>query len=112
MASWEDKFVRILETDDWVVDYDKEKRKYRVSKFEGYHFKDEIWFDAYEENEVSKKWYLFKDRLPKLNELVEVKIVVDGEERYYLDQLMQTKDGKYRWLYNYYGNAEISWRRV
>ena len=52
MASWEDKFVRILETDDWVVDYDKEKRKYRVSYFEDFHFVDEIWFDAYEDKEI------------------------------------------------------------
>ena len=45
------KFVRILETDEWVIDYDKEKRKYRVSYFEEFHFCDEIWFDAYEEKE-------------------------------------------------------------
>lgn len=106
------RFTRILETDDWVIDYDKVNNKYRVAYFVGYNFVDEIWFDAYEEKEIPKKWYFLKDRFPKLNELVEVKIIVDGEERCYLDQLMQTKDGKYRWLYNYYGNAEIFWRRV
>lgn len=53
MASWENKFVRILEKDEWVVDYDKEKKRYRVSYFEEFHFCDEIWFDAYEEKEVS-----------------------------------------------------------
>lgn len=52
MASWEDRFVRILETDEWVVDYDKEKRKYRISYFEDFHFVDEVWFDAYEEKEA------------------------------------------------------------
>lgn len=46
-----DRFVRILEIDDWIVDYDKEKKKYRVSYFEDYHFVDELWFDAYKENE-------------------------------------------------------------
>lgn len=51
MASWEDKFVRILESDDWVINYDKEKKKYRVSYFEDFHFVDEIWFDCYEERE-------------------------------------------------------------
>lgn len=45
--------IRILENDDWVVDYDKENRKYRVSYFEDFHFKDEIWFDAYEEKECN-----------------------------------------------------------
>lgn len=52
MASWEDRFVRILESDDWIIDYDKEKRKYRVSYFEEFHFVDEIWFDAYEDKEI------------------------------------------------------------
>ena len=47
-----DRFVRILEKDEWVVDYDREKKKYRVSYFEEFHFCDEIWFDAYEEKEV------------------------------------------------------------
>ena len=46
------RFVRILESDDWIIDYDKEKKKYRVSYFEDFHFCDEIWFDAYEEKEV------------------------------------------------------------
>lgn len=64
MAIWEDKFVRILETDEWVVDYDKEKRKYRVSYFEEFHFCDEIWFDAYEEKEVD-------DRINKIVEKLE-----------------------------------------
>lgn len=54
MTSWENKFVRILESDDWIVDYDKEKNKYRVSYFEDFHFVDEIWFDAYENKEVDK----------------------------------------------------------
>ena len=55
MASWEDKFVRILESDDWIIDYDREKRKYRVSYFEDFHFVDEIWFDTYEDREVRDK---------------------------------------------------------
>ena len=104
--------IRISERDGWVVDYDRDRGMYRVSYFEDCHFVDECWFDAYEEKEVPKKWYFFKDRLPKLSKLVEVKIIVDGEERYYLDRLMQTKDGNYRWLYNYYGNAEICWSYV
>lgn len=51
MEIWEDRFIRILEKDEWVVDYDKEKKKYRVSYFEEFHFCDEIWFDAYKEKE-------------------------------------------------------------
>ena len=40
------QIIRILENDNWIVDYDIEKKKYRVSYFEDSHFVDEIWFDA------------------------------------------------------------------
>ena len=29
--------VRILEKDEWIVDYDKDNKRYRVSYFEGFH---------------------------------------------------------------------------
>lgn len=41
--------IRILESDDFVVDYDKSRDMYRVSFFGDGHFKDECWFDAYKE---------------------------------------------------------------
>lgn len=44
--------IRISESNDFIVDYDKERGMYRVSIFEDNHFKDEYWFDAYEEKEV------------------------------------------------------------
>ena len=44
--------IRIDESDDFVVDYDKERGMYRVSYFQDNHFQDEIWFDAYEDKEV------------------------------------------------------------
>lgn len=43
--------IRISEGDDWIVDYDRERGMYRVSYFEDGHFKDECWFDCYEEKE-------------------------------------------------------------
>lgn len=43
--------IRISESDDWIVDYDRERGMYRVSYFEDNHFKDEYWFDCYEEKE-------------------------------------------------------------
>lgn len=45
--------IRISESDDWIVDYDRERGMYRVSYFEDCHFKDEFWFDAYEEKELA-----------------------------------------------------------
>lgn len=44
--------IRISESDDWIVDYDRDRGMYRVSYFEDYHFVDEHWFDAYEEKEI------------------------------------------------------------
>lgn len=42
--------IRISESDNWIVEYDKERGMYRVSYFEDGHFVDEYWFDAYEED--------------------------------------------------------------
>lgn len=48
--------IRISESDDWIVDYDRERGMYRVSYFEDYHFKDEYWFDCFEEKELDKSF--------------------------------------------------------
>ena len=45
--------IRISESKDFVVDYDKDRGMYRVSVFEDCHYKDEYWFDAYEDKEVN-----------------------------------------------------------
>ena len=47
------ELIRISETDDWIVDYDKDRGMYRVSYFQDCHFVDEHWFDCYEEKEVN-----------------------------------------------------------
>lgn len=45
--------IRISESDDWIVDYDRGRGMYRVSYFEDNHFKDEHWFDCFEEKELT-----------------------------------------------------------
>ena len=45
--------IKICVSDDWFVDYDRERGMYRVSYFEDNHFVDEFWFDAYEEKELA-----------------------------------------------------------
>ena len=40
-------YIRILENDDWIVEYDLENNKYRVGYFQDYHFVDQVLFDAY-----------------------------------------------------------------
>lgn len=55
MGRVENNLIRISESDDWIVDYDKGRGMYRVSYFQDNHFVDEYWFDAYEEREVNNK---------------------------------------------------------
>lgn len=45
--------IKISENDNWIIDYDRERGRYRVSYFEDNHFVDECWFDACEERELS-----------------------------------------------------------
>ena len=40
-------YTRILENDDWIVEYDAENNRYRVSYFQDNHFVDEVLFDTY-----------------------------------------------------------------
>lgn len=47
--------IKISESDDWIVDYDRERGMYRVSYFEDGHFSDEFWFNEYEEKELREK---------------------------------------------------------
>ena len=47
--------IRISESNDFIVDYDKDRRMYRVSVFEDNHYQDEYWFDAYGEKEAANK---------------------------------------------------------
>ena len=50
MIGWENKmYIRILETDDWIVEYNIENNQYRVGYFQDNHFVDEVLFDAYKE---------------------------------------------------------------
>lgn len=51
--------IRICESEDFVVDYDKDRGMYRVSVFEDSHFQDEYWFDAYEEKELKDLYLVY-----------------------------------------------------
>ena len=42
-------WVTIIETSDWIVEYDPGKGRYRTSYFEDGHFKDEVIFREYRE---------------------------------------------------------------
>lgn len=60
--------IRISESEDFFVDYDKDRGMYRVSVFKDNHFQDEYWFDCYEEKE-------FDNRVDKIiNKLEGIKV--------------------------------------
>ena len=63
-------YTRILETDDWVVEYDAENNQYRVGYFQDNHFVDEILFDGGE-------WISVNERLPE--ECKEVLVTVKDD---------------------------------
>ena len=44
-------YIRVLETEDWIVEYSPVFKEYRVSYFEGGHFKDMTVFKEYEKCE-------------------------------------------------------------
>ena len=50
-----DKLIRICESQDWIVDYDRSRGMYRVSYFQDDHYIDECWFDCYVERELEEK---------------------------------------------------------
>ena len=63
------EFIRILENDNFIVDYDKWNHQYRVSYFEDYHFKEECYFDAYKGDVNMDKYGFAKEHNPKSREI-------------------------------------------
>lgn len=41
-------YTRILETDDWIVEYDAENNQYRVNYFQNNHFVDGVLFNEFD----------------------------------------------------------------
>ena len=58
--------IKVFENDNFVVDYDKDNKRYRVSYFEDYHFKEECWFDEYEEENKTLQQILNEMEPPTL----------------------------------------------
>ena len=46
-----EKWIKIIENDSFIVEFNKATNTYRVSYFEDCHFKDEICFRGYKELE-------------------------------------------------------------
>ena len=47
--------IKILENDNWTVDYSPKRDMYRVSYFEDGHFVDECWFCSWKKSGIVDK---------------------------------------------------------
>ena len=61
----------------------------------------------------TNEWIKTNEQAPPLNEEVELKVIVDGEERFYIDELIPMMNGTYIYLRGNYDYCEvIEWRRL
>lgn len=87
--------IRISESDDWIVGYDRERGMYRVSYFEDGHFKDEYWFDCFKEKEVlnNRDCKVFKNTADIENYTFEqIKTAIDDFNRMTADLAKSDKE--------------------
>ena len=110
--------TRVAVSDNFMVDYDRDRGMYRVSIFEDGHYKDEFWFDAYGEKEcqsISNEWIKLYEQTPPVNKEVELKIIRNSKEIVQINKLIPMMTGVYRWMYCDYDddNEEvIAWRKI
>lgn len=58
-------------------------------------------------------WIKMYERVPPLNKEVELKVIVNGEERIYLNKLVAMLNGTYGWAYCDYDYDEVvGWRSM
>ena len=53
------RLIRVCESEDFTVDYDKDRGMYRVGILENCHCKESYWFDAYEEREIKDLYLVY-----------------------------------------------------
>ena len=64
--------------------------------------------------QVEHKWNDLTEVTPPVNKSVELKVVVDAEERIYTDRLIPMMDGTYIWQYGDYSGCDevVAWRKL
>lgn len=87
-------YTRILETDDWIVEYDAENNRYRVNYFQDCHFVDDVLFDT-------REWIPVSEMLPKEAESV---LLTVKDNKLIHDNLVMTGCYTYEqgWILNGY----------
>ena len=59
-----------------------------------------------------ENWIKTNERAPILNQEVYLKVMVDGEERTYIDKLIPMMNGTYIWAYGDYSGCEVlEWKK-
>ncbi len=60
------------------------------------------------------EWTKTYEQAPPINEEVELKVIVDGEERIYINKLMPMWNGTYKWCYCDYDECDevVAWREI
>ena len=63
--------------------------------------------------QVEHEWNKLYERTPPVNKRVELKVIVDGEERFFIDKLTPMMNGNYIWHYGDYDGCEVkAWRHL
>lgn len=58
-------------------------------------------------------WIKLYEKVPPINRNVELKIIINGEEKVQVNKLIPMMDGSYRWSYCNYNDKEvIAWREI
>lgn len=58
-------------------------------------------------------WIKMYEQVLPINEVVELKVIVNGEERIYLNKLVAMLNGTYSWAYCDYDGCEVvGWRSM
>ena len=62
--------------------------------------------------QVEHKWNELYEKTPPVNKEVELKVIVDGEERIYVNRLIPMRNGVYKWAYCDYDDCDevVAWR--
>lgn len=64
---------------------------------------------------ITHQWIKLYEQAPPINKDVEVKVIVNDEERIYVNRLTPLMNGKYVWEYCDYdndGDEVVAWRRL
>ena len=59
-------------------------------------------------------WIKMYEKTPPVGEDVELKVIYNGEERIYVNRLMATHTGIYKWVYCDYDDCDkvVAWRSI